>query len=171
MKKLTQNIFLIIFILLIAACSKEKDRQDLIRYVKNLNKDSIMVIASTPKFVFPQSLQYDFDKGHSPFLPIKVNSVAPLGSELESYSLKSLTMVGVISDNTDIWALIKTPQGNVYPVVAGQIIGKSKGRITKIDAQQVEIEEILAGKQNHFTIKLEQTLVLNNHSSSSDIGS
>jgi len=62
---------------------------------------------------------------------------------LEEFPLDSLKMVGTITQNNKVWALVVAPDGTVYPVTLGNRIGQHFGKIVKIRADQLELLESL----------------------------
>lgn len=61
---------------------------------------------------------------------------------LESYSLESLEMVGVMEKN-GMWALVLAPDGVVHRVAVGNHMGTNHGRIVKIAGRSIELVEIV----------------------------
>ena len=65
--------------------------------------------------------------------------------ELEKYSLGSLQMVGTFTNTqmTELWALIKAPDGIVHRVRPGNHLGNDHGRILNITDQRIDLLEIV----------------------------
>jgi len=53
-------------------------------------------------------------------------------------------MVGSLNKDKDKWAIVKTSDGLIYRVKAGNHIGKNFGEITRITDKQVDITEIIS---------------------------
>lgn len=78
-------------------------------------------------------------------------------AELEHYPLAKLRLKGVMSRNDKVSALIQTPTGRLITVNAGQFIGVNNGKVTKVTAEYVQINEPLPdglGCWNQRSVKL-----------------
>jgi len=64
--------------------------------------------------------------------------------ELEKYPLDSLVMVGIMNNNGQNWAIIKTPDNNIYRVRKGNYIGENNGKILNISESKITLKEIVA---------------------------
>ncbi len=62
---------------------------------------------------------------------------------LESFSIGSLTMVGVLSNSRVHYALLRSENG-VYKVAVGDYLGSNHGRVTAITASSLEVMEVIA---------------------------
>ena len=63
---------------------------------------------------------------------------------LEAYPLESLKMVGTLQPEKDlVFALVKSPDNNLYRVKAGNYIGQNFGIITKITEAGVALTEMV----------------------------
>jgi type IV pilus assembly protein PilP len=62
---------------------------------------------------------------------------------LESYSLDTLTMKGVLGDRKQLWALIYTPEGQLIKIREGHYIGLNHGQVQRVGSRSIDIEEIL----------------------------
>ena len=51
---------------------------------------------------------------------------------LEGFPLDSLQMVGTVSKDSNLWALIKIPDGGVQSVKAGNYVGQNYGKIVSV---------------------------------------
>lgn len=60
---------------------------------------------------------------------------------LERFSLDDFVMVGSISKENYIWALVQNSDGLVFPVKVGDYIGQNSGYIVGITPEKVTIEE------------------------------
>lgn len=77
--------------------------------------------------------------------------------ELERYPLSKLRLKGVMSSNGRVSALVQTPAGNVVKVNAGQYIGVNNGKVTRVTAKYLQINETLPdglGCWNKRNVKL-----------------
>lgn len=63
---------------------------------------------------------------------------------LEAYPLEALRMVGTLQQEKDLmFALIKSPDNNLYRIKAGNYIGQNFGMVTKISESSVALAEIV----------------------------
>jgi type IV pilus assembly protein PilP len=62
---------------------------------------------------------------------------------LEGYPLENLRMVGTLAQNRAVYALIKTPDNNLFRVHKGNYLGQNFGLITTIDEASVQLKEIV----------------------------
>ena len=65
--------------------------------------------------------------------------------ELEKYALGSLKMVGTYRDfnTSDLWALVKAPDGIVHRVREGNHMGQNFGEVFSITEQRIDLQEIV----------------------------
>jgi type IV pilus assembly protein PilP len=63
---------------------------------------------------------------------------------LEGYPLESLKMVGTLQDRTKkMFALIRTPDNNIYQVKAGNYLGQNFGVISMITKTSITLKELI----------------------------
>jgi len=62
---------------------------------------------------------------------------------LEAFPLESLQMVGTLEQKRVHYALIKTPDKNLYRVKAGNYVGQNFGVITTISDSAVTLKEVI----------------------------
>lgn len=62
---------------------------------------------------------------------------------LESFPLDTLRMVGSLSQEGQLWALIQTPDDTIQRVSAGDYMGHNNGRIIQVSDSGVALEEIV----------------------------
>jgi len=77
---------------------------------------------------------------------------------LEAFPLENLKMVGTLSQKKEVFALIKTPDNNLYRVRAGDFMGQNFGRITDISESAVKLKELIQDSGNDW--KEEERLLL-----------
>lgn len=148
-------IFLSSFLLLsLSSCSKD-DPKDLKQYLLELKQKPVSVENLVE--VKPYEPPYEVYKSRNPFVPFDSNTEIKrkVITELESYPLKVLTMVGTLSDSDTIWALVRAPTGAVYQTKVGQKIGVLGGRVVKIEDNAIEVEEPIVDKKEHSSIRKE----------------
>lgn len=64
--------------------------------------------------------------------------------ELESYELDALRMVGTVNQQGILWGLVKSADGTIYRVRAGNHMGKNFGKIIDIKENSIELVEIIS---------------------------
>jgi len=62
---------------------------------------------------------------------------------LEAYPLESLKMVGTLEKARQRWALIKTPDNNLYRVKNGNYMGQNFGVVAMISETSVTLKELI----------------------------
>ena len=78
---------------------------------------------------------------------------------LEVFSLETLKMVGVLSKNGTIQAVIKTPDNAIYHVKKGNYMGQNFGLITQISENEVNLREIVQDSAGDWSERT-STLIL-----------
>ena len=77
----------------------------------------------------------------------KVSAVSPdpnrVPEYLESFPLDTLRMVGTMSQDQQVWALIKTPDNTIQRVLTGNYLGQNNGKIVEVNSDGVELVEII----------------------------
>lgn len=148
------------FCALITACSGDRF-EDLNKYVQEVQARPGTPIAPLPDVKPYDRFAYRDEGMRDPFRPAaKAAPAAPApgkGSKskfrpniernreaLEQYTMDTLRMVGSLNKDNDKWAIIKTSDGLIYRVKAGNHIGKNFGEITRITDKSVEVTEIVA---------------------------
>ena len=63
--------------------------------------------------------------------------------ELESYSLDSIRMVGILEQLGVTWGLVKTKEGTIHRVKTGNYMGQNHGRIVQISEDRIDLTEIV----------------------------
>jgi len=140
-------------LLSISACSQDvSDLQSFIAQTKSAHVGSVKPI---PQFKPYESFSYSAADLRDPFVAtvdIKESDTTtsllnPDTSRpkqpLEVFPLDTLSMVGILEQNENLWGLIKDPQNTVHRVQVGHYMGQSEGRITEISESAVFLVEII----------------------------
>lgn len=123
------------------------------RYVKDVRKQPGKAVAALMPFPSYQAVPYSAEKSRSPFKPkiilldMKIEGGPDLNrrrGELEAFSLDSLRMVGVISQDNRTWAIIQAPNDAVYRVHQGDFLGKNYGEIIEVLPDKIKISEFVS---------------------------
>ncbi|MCB1827646.1 MAG: pilus assembly protein PilP, partial [Coxiellaceae bacterium] len=59
---------------------------------------------------------------------------------LTNVSVSSLKLIGTVSQNNRIWAMIATPQGNIVRITVGYRVGNNQALVTQITENQVKFK-------------------------------
>jgi type IV pilus assembly protein PilP len=70
--------------------------------------------------------------------------------ELEQFPLDALRMVGTLEQQELNWALIRSTDGVIHRVKAGNYMGQNHGQITRITEDQIELTEIVPDGQGGY---------------------
>ena len=157
----------IVCILAISACGS-RDMQDLESFIRDTKADSVGKVEPLPTLQSFEQYAYQGQDARDPFRPsiASVRTVpnsmlngssisgARSAGELEHYSLESLSMVGIVNNKGQRWAIIKAPDGNIFRVREGNFMGKNHGKITKITDEMLEINEIVTTSDNRWTERI-----------------
>ncbi|MCC7082905.1 MAG: pilus assembly protein PilP [Burkholderiales bacterium] len=141
---------------LLGGCAGEK-MQELQAWVKDQDNMPRPRIEPLPEVKPFEAFAYSADKDGllDPFRPRKIEApkqTAGSGIQpdlnrprepLEAYPLENLRMVGTLAQKGQVFALIKTPDNNLFRVKKGNYLGQNFGLITEIDEGNVKLREIV----------------------------
>ena len=136
----------------------ENDMSDLSQFTIDTRQKYLGKVEVLPAIVPYQSYPYQVENERDPFKPsvslvkstalrkasngLKPNEVRNK-EDLEQYALESLTMVGVMNNNGQNWAIVKAPDSNIYRVKKGNYMGENNGKILKITESKISLKEIV----------------------------
>jgi type IV pilus assembly protein PilP len=148
--------------LALSSCGGEQ-HSDLRQFVKDSDSIPRGRIPPLPEVKPYEPFEYAAFDLIDPFVPRKIEppktSNVPGGLQppvnhrkgpLEAYPLENLKMVGTLQQQKAMFALIKTPDNNLYRVSAGDYIGQNFGRITGIDETAVKLKELVQDSGNDW---------------------
>jgi len=104
------------------------------------------------RYVYPEHEKDPFDKamlapssGHREVVDngIEVDTTR-VPEFLESFPLDSLLMVGTVTKDNTLWALIKIPDGAVQSVKPGNYIGQNLGQIMSVSDSKISMRETVS---------------------------
>ena len=78
---------------------------------------------------------------------------------LETYPIENLRMVGTLQQNKTNYALVKSPDNNLFRVKPGNYIGQNFGLITAISESAIKVKEIVQDSTGDWAER-ESTLTL-----------
>lgn len=142
--------------LLLAGCNND-GMDDLRKFVEETKTKFKGQIEPLPKITPYESYRYHVGDQRDPFRPVvRVRSVEPgkggrdvypdvnrRREELERYGADTLRMMGILQNNGESWAAVRTPDGTIYRVRKGNYLGLNHGKITHISETKIEIIEIV----------------------------
>ena len=157
--------------LMLASCGGEQ-HSDLRQFVKDSDSMPRGRIPPLPEVKPYEPFEYAAYDLLDPFVPRKIEppkgSNVPGGLQppanhrkgpLEAFPLENLKMVGTLEQQKAVFALIKTPDNNLYRVKTGDYMGQNFGRIINIDESAVKLKELVQDSGNEWKEE-ERTLLL-----------
>ncbi|MFT5445441.1 MAG: type IV pilus assembly protein PilP [Gammaproteobacteria bacterium] len=63
--------------------------------------------------------------------------------ELESHSLDALRMMGTVELNSELWGIVRSPDGTIHRVQVGNYVGRNHGKIIGISEESIDLNEIV----------------------------
>ncbi len=70
---------------------------------------------------------------------------------LEAFPLESLSMVGTLEKGKTTYALVRTPEREVYQVHVGNYMGQDYGVVTAIDDSEIRLKELVQDSAGDWT--------------------
>lgn len=163
MRRLT--IFLMVMGL--SACGGG-DMEDLKSFVETSGKDDQGKVEPLPEMKAYEPFTYSAFDLPDPFKPRKLSTGGGGGVQpdltrprepLEAFSLETLKMVGMVSKQGVVHAVIRTPDQAIYHVRKGNYMGQNFGRITQITDSEVTLREIVQDSAGDWAERV-STLIL-----------
>jgi len=158
----SMNLLKIICCLLLVNLSGcvDNDVSDLSQYINTIKVRPKGAIKPLPEIKIVEPFIFNPEGLRDPFRPVEkranIDNLNNIGSnsgihpntsrrkeELENYSLDTLRMVGTLTINNGLWALIKASDGTIHRVRKGNHIGLNYGEISRISADKIELIEIV----------------------------
>ena len=141
-------------------CSSEMD--DLKQFVRESDKGLPRKIEPLPAVKPFEPFAYEGFDLPDPFKPRKIASnekkddriekeLTRRKEPLEAFPLESLTMVGTLARNKTTYALVRTPERDVFQVRAGNYMGQNYGVIIEIGDGELKLKELLQDGAGDWT--------------------
>jgi type IV pilus assembly protein PilP len=138
---------------LLAACSSG-EFSDLKEFVDQSGQGLRGHVDPLPQVKAYEPMTYNAFDLPDPFRPRKTETAQNAGGglqpvkdrrkePLEAYPLESLKMVGTLEKARQRWALIKTPDGNLYRVKKDNYMGQNFGKIAMIRDSSIALTELI----------------------------
>jgi type IV pilus assembly protein PilP len=145
---------------LLAGCGGES-HQDLRGWMAEQGKGARGRLEPVPQIKPYEPFAYNAFDLPDPFKPRKIEpakggsklapDLARRREPLESFPLESLTMVGTLEKNKAIFALVRTPERDVYQVRAGNYLGQDFGVIVGISDTDIKLRELVQDGAGDWT--------------------
>lgn len=154
----------------LASCGGEQ-YSDLREFVKESDKLPHGRIPPLPDVKPYEPFSYDAYSLVDPFKPRKIEppktaagggiqpDLARRKEPLEAYPLENLRMVGTLQQNKATYALVKSPDNNLFRVKSGSYLGQNFGLITEISESTIKLKEIVQDSGGDWTERI-STLTL-----------
>ena len=173
MKSLSINLCLCGVFFLLSGCESD-NIEDLDQYFAENRSKTPAPIKPIPevkpylRYVYPEHEKDPFDKNMlapntgpkeivSNGIEIDTTRVPEF---LEGFPLDSLRMVGTVTKDETLWALIKIPDGAVQSVKPGNYIGQNYGKIVSINEGDMSMRETVSNGLGGYKER-ETSIVLN----------
>lgn len=148
---------------LLAGCGGE-EFQDLRDFVKNAGADMRGKVEPPPEVKPYEPFAYDNAAAlPDPFKPRKQETRGNKGAgqnqpdldrpkeELEDFPLESLRMVGYLQQKGVGYAIIRSAEGKIYRVRAGNYIGLNFGQVQSVSETEMKIKEMVQDSAGDWT--------------------
>ncbi|KVW96885.1 pilus assembly protein PilP [Thiobacillus denitrificans] len=141
---------------------------DLQTFVAETGRDMQGKIEPLPQVKVYEPFTYNAFDLPDPFKPRKLSTGGGGGMQpdlnrpkepLEAYSLETLKMVGMLSRQGVIHAVIKTPDNTIYHVRKGNYVGQNFGIITQIRDGEVSLREIVQDSAGDWSDRISALLL------------
>lgn len=147
----------------LAGCGGE-EYSDLKQFIKDAGNGMQGRVDPLPEVKPYEAFAYEAFDLQDPFKPRKIAAAKDGASSgpapdmnrrkeaLEAYPLESLQMVGTLQDKTKkMFALVKTPDSNIYQVKSGNYLGQNFGVISMITETSVTLKEVIQDTSGVWT--------------------
>ena len=152
--------FLALTVLLLAACAGES-HQDLRDWMAEQGKGAKGKLDPLPQVKPYEPFAYNAFDLPDPFKPRKIepakgdSKLAPdltrRKEPLEAYPLESLNMVGTLQKNSQVYALVRTPDKDLYQVRPGNHLGQNYGVILGVSDSEIKLKELVQDGAGDWT--------------------
>ena len=151
----------------VAGCGGES-HQDLRAWMADQGKNQKGRLEPLPQIKPYEPFAYNAFDLPDPFKPRKIETakgnsrlapdLARRREPLEAYPLESLSMVGTLERGKGVYALVRTPEKDVYQVRPGNYMGQNFGVVTTITDSEIKLKELVQDGSGDWS---ERTSTLN----------
>ena len=148
----TTRLMLVACVALLSGCGAAS-HQDLREWMAEQGKGAKGRLDPLPTIRPYESFAYNAFDLPDPFKPRKIEpnkSTSKLQPDLtrrreplEAFPLESLAMVGTIEKGKALYALVKTPERDIYQVRQGNYLGQNYGVIVDISDSELKLKELV----------------------------
>jgi type IV pilus assembly protein PilP len=148
----TTRLMLVACVALLSGCGAAS-HQDLREWMADQGKNAKGRLDPLPTIRPYESFAYNAFDLPDPFKPRKIEpnkSTSKLQPDLtrrreplEAFPLESLAMVGTIEKGKALYALVKTPERDIYQVRQGNYLGQNYGVIVDISDSELKLKELV----------------------------
>lgn len=165
-----RTLFAVLACLTLVSCGGEQ-HSDLRQFVRDSDNMPRGRIPPLPEVKPYEAFEYAAFDLLDPFVPRKIEPARSAKADprlpdpnrrkgpLEAFPLENLKMVGSLSQKKEFFALIKTPDNNLYRVKMGDFMGQNFGRVIDITESAVKLKELIQDSGNDWKEE-ERTLLL-----------
>ena len=147
--------------LALAGCGGES-HQDLRAWMSEQGKGARGKLDPLPQVKPYEPFAYNAFDLPDPFKPRKIDPAKGGGSKLapdlarrreplEAYPLEALSMVGTLQMDKTTYALVRTPDKDLYQVRPGNHLGQNFGQITGITDSEIRLRELVQDSAGDWT--------------------
>ncbi|MFM2407949.1 MAG: hypothetical protein RL358_691 [Pseudomonadota bacterium] len=158
--------YILIASLLLSGCGGE-EFQDLRDFVKSAGADMRGKIPPAPEVKPYEPFAYENSSNIAdPFKPRKpdLHGGGKFGlnqpdldrpkEALEEFPLEALKMVGYLQKRNVSSAIVKAPDGKIYPVKSGNYLGLNFGKVLEVLGNEVKIKEMVQDSAGDWTERM-----------------
>ena len=150
----------IVATVVVAGCGGES-HQDLREWMREQGKGAQGKLEPLPQIRPYEPFAYNAFDLPDPFKPRKIEprkgdhglapDLARRREPLESFPLESLTMVGTLAKDKSMYALVRTPDKDIYQVRSGNFMGQNFGVVTGISDTEIKLKELVQDSAGDWT--------------------
>ncbi len=147
-------------VLALAGCSGES-HQDLRAWMADQGKSAKGKLDPLPQMKPYEPFAYNAFDLPDPFKPRKIeptkgaSKLAPdltrRKEPLEAYPLESLNMVGTLEKGKTVYALVRTPDRDLYQVRRGNYVGQNYGVVIGVSDSEIRLKELVQDGAGDWT--------------------
>lgn len=140
------------------------DHDDLKKFVENSSNGMRGRVDPLPQMAAYEPMTYDAFDLADPFQPRKIEPDKTAGAgggpapdmnrrkeALEAFPLESLSMVGTLERGNKRFALVKTPDNNLYRIAPGNYMGQNFGLVAAVADTSVTLKEMIQDTNGSWT--------------------
>lgn len=152
-----RNVVIGATLLVLTGCSLDADHSDLYERMAEIERRPKGQVEPIPTFTPYSPYVYSSAAQRSPFTrPILESEQRLVGRRLEvapdlarqkelleRVNFDALSMVGTLSINGQLWALVDDGDSGIHRITVGNYLGKNHGRVVSATASQLDVLEII----------------------------